>query len=211
MKILRFTILSLFTSLLILQYNIVYTQTVCSLAELVRELMEDLADNGRLDCLRESMNPNEAEETIEQRDLRLKANWDSDCSFEAAENDTDDWRKKFLGTYQLKYFVDAYGNPSEPTHSDFVDQADMCEIVRAMVANNSFSFGSNMENIPYDLISKIDCPGNDSQTQPCAINAGSFSDAEGWVILLGGEAITINDHMKYKLELDDHYQGNHSR
>lgn len=36
---------------------------------------------GKLDCLRESIGPKG--ETQEQRDKRIAANWDSDCSFES--------------------------------------------------------------------------------------------------------------------------------
>ena len=37
---------------------------------------------GKLDCLRESIPAND-KETKEQKELRIKANWNSDCSFEA--------------------------------------------------------------------------------------------------------------------------------
>lgn len=37
---------------------------------------------GKLDCLRESL-PADPKETPEQKEIRLKANWDSDCSFES--------------------------------------------------------------------------------------------------------------------------------
>ncbi len=36
---------------------------------------------GKLDCLRD--NPKPPKETLKQRELRLAANWDSDCSFES--------------------------------------------------------------------------------------------------------------------------------
>ena len=57
-------------------------EVVCSEDELVKEIVEDLADNGKLDCLRESL-PRDEKESPEQKGLRIAANWDSDCSFEA--------------------------------------------------------------------------------------------------------------------------------
>jgi hypothetical protein len=39
---------------------------------------------GKLDCLRESL-PLSPNETKDQKELRLAANWDSDCSFESEE------------------------------------------------------------------------------------------------------------------------------
>jgi len=67
-----------------------YSEVVCSEDELVKELIEDIEDNGRhlkinlgkLDCLRESVGSKD--ESPEQRDKRIAANWDSDCSFESA-------------------------------------------------------------------------------------------------------------------------------
>jgi len=162
--------------------------------------MEDLIDNGKLDCLRKSSNPNEADENEEQRRRRLAANWDSDCSFEAEGDDENDWRKKFLENYQVKNFVDVFGNPADPPHQDFDDQADMCEIVRALVGNGAFSFGKNMDSISLDLLDKIDCPGGDSQTQICAANGVSFAEKNKWVILLYGHSLRVNNEPVYKLD-----------
>jgi hypothetical protein len=88
----------LICSILAISYLIALTnsEVVCSEDELVRELVEDLEDNGinkityllyliisigKLDCLRESVGPKD--EKPDQRAKRLAANWDSDCSFEA--------------------------------------------------------------------------------------------------------------------------------
>lgn len=62
------------------------SQVVCSLDELIRELIEDIEDNGKLDCLREILNPDEDNEKNEDRIKRKAAQWDSDCSFEAAND-----------------------------------------------------------------------------------------------------------------------------
>ncbi len=76
----KFKIILLITLAFII--NIIKSECVCSEDELVRELLEDLADNGKLDCLRESLPPKEGE-SEDQKQLRLAANWNSDCSFEA--------------------------------------------------------------------------------------------------------------------------------
>src|SRR4051812_34244117 len=104
-------IIFLFTS------NPINSQVVCSLDELITELREDLLDNGKLDCLRKSISPNEANETEEQRLKRTAAEWNSDCSFEAEET----WVPKLKNNYNLsKGLVDVFGNPVE---KDFADQA----------------------------------------------------------------------------------------
>ena len=56
---------------------------MCSLDELIKEIIEDIEDNGKLDCLREILNPDEDNEKNEDRIKRLAAQWNSDCSFEA--------------------------------------------------------------------------------------------------------------------------------
>ena len=74
---------------LLLWYSNVKATTVCSEDELVWELRDDLRDNGfkynkgKLDCLRSIAAP--LKETSENRDMRLRAQWNSDCSFEAED------------------------------------------------------------------------------------------------------------------------------
>ena len=58
-------------------------QVVCSEDELIRELREDIDDNGKLDCLRVSLSPMDQDESEEQKAKRIASQWDSDCSFEA--------------------------------------------------------------------------------------------------------------------------------
>jgi len=108
-------------------------EVVCSEDELVREIVEDLEDNGKLDCLRES-SPSSPDEKPEQREKRIAANWNSDCSFEA-ESENFHWKTRLEKYYGLtKGLVDVDGNPVD---DDFEDQADMCEIIRALVANSN--------------------------------------------------------------------------
>ena len=54
---------------------IIESQVVCSLDELIRELYEDIIDNGKLDCLRVSVSPNEADETEEQRKIQEREDY----------------------------------------------------------------------------------------------------------------------------------------
>ena len=85
---------------------------------------------GKLDCLRESL-PATPNETPAQKAKRLAANWDSDCSFES-ESENNHWKSRLEKYYGMtKGLVDVEGNPVE---NDFEDQADMCEIIRALVA-----------------------------------------------------------------------------
>jgi 2,4-dienoyl-CoA reductase-like NADH-dependent reductase (Old Yellow Enzyme family) len=129
------TVFLIFTSLLCY----IKSEVVCSEDELVRELIEDLEDNGKLDCLRESV-PADENEKPEQKAKRLAANWDSDCSFEA-ESENFHWKTRLEKYYGLtKGLVDVDGLPVE---NDFEDQADMCEMVRALVANSKFKINFN--------------------------------------------------------------------
>jgi hypothetical protein len=126
-------IFNLFILFALCYVNFVRTEVVCSEDELVREIIEDLEDNGKLDCLRESL-PLSQNEKPEQKAKRLAANWNSDCSFEA-DSDNFHWKLRLEKYYGLtKGLVDVDGNPIE---NDFEDQADMCEIIRALVANSN--------------------------------------------------------------------------
>lgn len=138
------------------------TQTVCSEDELIRELYEDLIDNGKLDCLRKSVSPNEAEETEDQKKKRIAAEWNSDCSFEAEGTGNANWLVHLTNNYSLKKgLVDVNGDPVD---TDFDDQADMCEIVRALIANGKVpEVGEDVKSIDLRVLDFIDCPGSDGK------------------------------------------------
>ena len=107
------------------------SQVVCSIDELLRELKEDIEDNGKLDCLRNNIIPPNV--TKDQKIKIEKANWNSDCSFEAEGNDQSDWQIKIKENYKLKKgLVDVNGDSLD---KDFDDQADMCEIIRSFIAD----------------------------------------------------------------------------
>ena len=101
----------------------VKTDAVCDLATLIVELKQDLADNGMLDCLRTIDPPHFVEETEHQKNLRIAAQWDTSCSFEASSN----WAQVLRSVHDIPYLVDSVG---ERVEKDFDNQADMCEIVR---------------------------------------------------------------------------------
>ncbi len=88
-SVLKFTPLIAFICLISLPS--MSSQVVCSEDELIRELYEDIIDNGKLDCLRRSATPNGADETEEQRKKRLAAEWNSDCSFESDNTGSPNW------------------------------------------------------------------------------------------------------------------------
>jgi hypothetical protein len=168
----------------------VKNQVVCSLDELIRELYEDLADNGKLDCLRKSVSPYESYETEDQRRMRKDAEWNSDCSFETDNNSPYHWLNKLKTNYGINSLVDVDGKEID---RDFEDQADMCEIVRALIAGGKIPEISNdVRNIDMKVLDFIDCPGADSQTQICAATAGSFAEKKGWLIMLEPLSITLN-------------------
>lgn len=178
-----------------------YSQVVCSLDELVWELQEDLADNGKLDCLRQSSSPNMADESDIQRLKREAADWTGDCSFEAEATGDADWKKMLVDNYGInpkKLFVDVNG---EPVEDDFDDQADMCEIVRSLIANGKMpAVGEDLKQVAFESLLYLDSVGGDTQTQPIAVNSSSFADRNKWYILLDGVPLRISGEPKYKVD-----------
>jgi len=65
---------------------------VCTDQQLILELKQDLADNGKLDCMRKLVVLHGVKETENMTNLRLAAEWDTDCAFEANYN----WKKQML-------------------------------------------------------------------------------------------------------------------
>ncbi len=123
-----------FLIILIVFVSFIYvkSEVVCSEEELVKELLEDLEDNGKLDCLRETL-PRSDKETEEEKAKRIASEWTGDCSFES-DSDKFHWKTRLEKYYGLtKGLVDVDG---EPVDEDFEDQADMCEIIRALIANS---------------------------------------------------------------------------
>lgn len=103
--------------------NISKTDSVCDLNTLIVEIKQDLKDNGMLDCLRVIDPPHSVEETEEQKNLRLAAQWDTSCAFES----NGSWEGKLKKLFDINTLVDSVG---EPVKKNFDNQADMCEIIR---------------------------------------------------------------------------------
>jgi hypothetical protein len=102
---------------------IINCDSVCDEETLILELKQDLEDNGILDCLRIIKPPNGVIETLEQKNKRLAAQWDTSCSFES----TYDWLSILKKNFGITTLVDEIG---EPVDKNSEEQADMCEIVR---------------------------------------------------------------------------------
>ena len=117
----------LFASLLSLLLDQAFSSAVCDERLLMMELKQDLADNGVLDCLRVIQPPHSYIESVEERNKRIAAQWDSACSFEADY----DWMKPLREIHGISNLVDDTGDIVD---KDFPDQADMCEIIRAAIA-----------------------------------------------------------------------------
>lgn len=181
----------------------VKSEVVCSEYELVKEIKEDLADNGKLDCLRESLPV--PGETADEKVKRIQANWDGDCSFES-ENENFPWSKRLFENYPLiRGLVDVNGNATNDQNQP--DQADMCEIIRTLIGNNMIEgitmVGDQITSLNEDISYYIDCPGGGSESSVCAATAGSFADAKGWYIFLDGQSIRFNNKPNYEVVRED--------
>jgi len=175
---------------------------VCSEDELAREIREDLADNGKLDCIRELDSLNLATESFVVRYNANNSQWDSDCAFEAENEGINYWVSNFKETYGITGdtpFVDVNGTPQA---DDFPDQADMCEIVRSLIFNGKFpGMGNSLDTIDEEtLMELLDCPGDEGQTELCAVTGSSFDHHATWYILLQPEAITAGNEPSFTRE-----------
>lgn len=174
----------------IMLFYSINSEVVCSEDELIKELLEDIADNGRLDCLRESYpKPNE---TVNEKRLRELANWSGDCAFES----NGSWIKPLLSNYPLTIgILDVDGNPVQGNQ---IEQADMCEIIRTFIGNNMID-GINLDSqsllsLSKTIIEYIDCPQG-----ICAATQSSYLDENGWYIFLDGQSVRFNDYPEYEV------------
>ena len=78
---------------------------VCTRAMLVSELQEDIALDGRLKCRRTIPVDASKIETPREKNKRLNAQWDTDCSFEAS----NDFFKNAMSFFELDSLIDANG------------------------------------------------------------------------------------------------------
>jgi hypothetical protein len=169
------------------------SDAVCSLKTLKVELRQDLKDNGVLDCLRRIEPKHFVEETETERNLRIAAQWDTSCAFESEAK----WRDLLKINYEIDTLVDVYG---EPMKDDSDDQADMCEIVRAMMQKALGKFiklddvDEKAIELKKDFIEKIGCLGSDSEDSHriCAASGSSYFQKNSWSIFLYSSNIKVN-------------------
>jgi hypothetical protein len=167
--------------------SLVKSDSVCTLKTLRMEIREDLADNGMLDCLRKINVPHNYVETELEKNARIMAQWDSSCSFETSTN----YKEILKNEFNISTLVDSNG---EPVSQDFEDQVDLCEIIRASIANGDFGNNIQMRKIPEDVVNKIDCSGplgDRDGPKICAATSGSFYNKTAWNIFLKSSAITL--------------------
>lgn len=70
-----------------------------------------------------------------------------------------DWVSTLQKNYGLeKGLVDVNGDPVD---RDFDDQADMCEIIRALIASGKFKGVDDVTNLNNDVLDQINCAGNE--------------------------------------------------
>ncbi len=113
-----------------------------------------------MDCLRHAHSPFSDSETDYQLQARLNAQWDSDCSFESETKEgTASWISLLKKNFNVDKLVDVNG---EEVTQDFNDQADMCEIVRAILAAGKFEkVPKGPKNLQYEFLDQISCYGDD--------------------------------------------------
>jgi len=174
----------------------VQSDAVCTESMLVTELIQDIKDNNKLDCLRKPLDPpTDRVESDDEKRKRLEGAWDTDCSFEADY----DWLKPLKEKYGLKTgLVDRDGKPVD---NDFDDQADMCEIIRALIAGGVIE-GAKLDELNDSVVDAIDCPGesDEGQSEICAVSGGSAAQQYAWYILLDGLSITTSEKPKWDLD-----------
>lgn len=86
-------------SMIFCMFSQVQSDAVCTESVLVTELIQDIKDNGKLDCLRKPLPaPTDKAENEMEKKARLEAAWDTDCAFEADY----DWMKPLKEKYGLK-------------------------------------------------------------------------------------------------------------
>lgn len=186
----------LFNIIFISEIKYAYNDSVCTKQQLITEIAQDIRDNKKLDCLRKPLPPpKDRKETDMERKYRLEAVWDTDCSFEADY----DWLKPLKENFGLKTgLVDVNGKPVD---NDFDDQADMCEIFRALIAGGLVE-GVKLDDLTSTAAEAIDCPGEGEkgQSEICAVSGGAPDQKYSWYILLDGISLTTSGTPKFEMD-----------
>jgi hypothetical protein len=81
--------------------------------------------------------------------------------------------------------------------NDSEDSADMCELVRGLIASGHIEVPNikDLRDSIETIKNAIDCPGeaDDDQSEICAITGGSSAQGYSWYILLEGGAISVGE------------------
>lgn len=164
------------------------SDSVCSLKTLKKEILEDIEDNGMLDCLRYIPPPHFKDETEKEKNLRILAQWDSSCSFESSSN----WKEEIRRNFGITELSDVNG---DPVQEDFNNQADLCEIVRSAAAKNLFNIKNlDMRKLKDRIVDLIDCAGPLGEKEGpriCAASSSSFFNEASWTIFLNSSNIKL--------------------
>lgn len=168
-----------------------HTDAVCDKQQLIRDLMDDLADNGYLDCVRKIEKPDK--ETEEEYNKRKAAEWNSSCSFET----TYDWATDL----KLNYGLTELKNQFSGEISNDPNQADMCEIVRYAIQGGLLDPNNkDISKIDPQIFERINCIGDDDDNQICAVNGLSAFKKELWTIFLFSSNIKINGKPEFNYQ-----------
>jgi hypothetical protein len=179
--------------------NFIDSASVCNAQMLIDELIQDLADNNKLDCLLEPLPaPRDRRETPEETAKRIRGAWDTDCAFQASY----DWFSIARDRFGIRTgLVDKDG---KATLAPLDDQADICELIRSMVFAGLFE-NIKLETLTEDAFDSIRCvgPADNPEYQICAATGDSASLRSGWLIMLDPTAMTmieVNARPKWELE-----------
>ena len=199
------------------------TGLVCTAAELLEELNEDLNDNNRLDCLLQSVQATEFDEnedkqpnvsflefanlstinTVNKNTIKSKEKttniylWKSNCSFKAAAEKN---YGIFLRNYPLtKGLLDVSGNP---INSPSPVEATLCVMIRSLIGNNLIpgitTTPDFLINVSKGVLEQnLRCPGY-GENSVCAATASYFLDEQAWVLFISPDTISAHGHPKFK-------------
>lgn len=65
-------------------------------------------------------------------------------------------------------------------------------MVRAMIFAGKIPDSGDLNDLKKDFYTKISCAGSPLQTQPCAVNDGSFFSHDRWFIMITGAGISYD-------------------
>ena len=86
------------------------------------------------------------------------------------------------------YGITSWFDPSgaDKKDNDDNEQADLCELIRAALFSNKLgplaNYGTSSK-LNKNFLMKLDCPGKEGVTEPCAYNESDFWDQELWTII----------------------------